>query len=103
MAILSLKDVRVGRIFYNGLGAEFVESFERNDGTPGEKKYSAFFDTPHGLSEGQVGNVSGLLSVKARLWERDGEPPVPMADIVLNSPRFEAVDGGSGYKDESPF
>ncbi len=99
MAILSLKNVTVKRVFYSGLGAEFVESFERNDGTPGEKKYSAFFDTPHGLSEGQVGNVSGFLSVKARLWERDGEPPVPMADIVLNSPRFEASGGG----DDTPF
>ena len=99
MAILSLKNVTVKRVFYSGLGAEFVESFERNDGTPGEKKYSAFFDTPHGLSEGQVGNVSGLLSVKARLWERDGEPPVPMADIVLNSPRFEPSSGA----DDSPF
>lgn len=102
MAIVSLKDVKVGRVFYNGAGAEFVESFQKNDGTIGTKKYSAFFDQPHGLSEGDVGNVSGLLSVKARLWERDGEAPVPMADIVLNSPRFEAT-GGSSDEDSSPF
>ena len=100
MAILSLKDVTVKRVFYNGLGAEFVETFQTRSGEQGEKKYSAFFEEPHGLSEGQVGNVSGLLSVKARLWERDGEPPVPMADIVLNSPRFEAAEGGGG---DTPF
>ena len=99
MAIISLKNVTVKRVFYNGLGAEFVEAFQTRSGEQGEKKYSAFFDTPHGLSEGQVGNVSGLLSVKARLWERDGEPPVPMADIVLNSPRFEASSGA----DDIPF
>ena len=99
MAILSLKNVTVKRVFYNGLGAEFVEAFQTRSGEQGEKKYSAFFDEPHGLSEGQVGNVSGLLSVKARLWERDGEPPVPMADIVLNSPRFEASSGA----DDTPF
>ena len=99
MAIISLKNVTVKRVFYNGLGAEFVEAFQTRSGEQGEKKYSAFFDEPHGLSEGQVGNVSGLLSVKARLWERDGEPPVPMADIVLNSPRFEASSGA----DDTPF
>ena len=99
MAIISLKNVTVKRVFYNGLGAEFVEAFQTRSGEQGEKKYSAFFDEPHGLSEGQVGNVSGLLSVKARLWERDGEPPVPMADIVLNSPQFEASSGA----DDTPF
>ena len=99
MAILSLKNVTVKRVFYNGLGAEFVETFQTRSGEQGEKKYSAFFEEPHGLSEGQVGNVSGLLSVKARLWERDGGPPVPMADIVLNSPQFEASGGG----DDTPF
>ena len=101
MAILSWKEVTVKRVFYNGLGAEFVETFQTRSGEQGEKKYSAFFEEPHGLSEGQVGNVSGLLSVKARLWERDGEPPVPMADIVLNSPRFEAAEGGGDS--DSPF
>jgi hypothetical protein len=99
MAIINLKDVKVKRVFYNGLGAEFVESFQTRDGETAEKKYSAFFDAPHGLSEGDVGNVSGLLSVKARLWERDGEPPVPVADIVLNSPRFEASAAG----EDTPF
>lgn len=103
MAIISLKDVKVKRVFYNGLGAEFVESFTTRDGETAEKKYSAFFEAPHGLNEGDTGNVSGLLSVKARLWERDGEAPVPMADIVLNSPRFEATEGGGSTEDSSPF
>lgn len=98
MAIVNLKDVSVKRVFYNGLGAEFVETFQTQSGETAEKKYSAFFEQPHGLSVGDRGNVSGLLSVKARLWERDGEAPVPMADIVLNSPRFEA----SGYE-ETPY
>lgn len=101
MAIVSLKDVKVKRVFYNGLGAEFVETFQTREGQTVEKKYSAFFDAPHGLNEGDTGNVSGLLSVKARLWEREGEPAVPMADIVLNSPRFEAT-GGSDDSD-TPF
>lgn len=102
MAIVSLKDVKVKRVFYNGLGAEFVESFQTRDGETAEKKYSAFFESPHGLSEGDVGNVSGLLSVKARLWEREGADAIPVADIVLNSPRFEAT-GGSADSDDSPF
>lgn len=93
MAIANLKNVKVGRIFYDGKGAEFVESFQTRSGETAEKKYSAFFDEPHGLDIGDVGNASGLLSVKARLWERDGAAPVPMADIVLNSTRFEATEG----------
>lgn len=101
MAIVSLKDVKVGRVFFDGKGAEFVESFTKQDGTEASKKYSAFFDSAHGLSVGDTGNVSGLLSVKARLWEREGEAAVPVADIVLNSPRFEAT-GGSDDSD-TPF
>lgn len=105
MAIISLKDVKVGRVFFDGKGAEFVESFTKQDGTEASKKYSAFFDSAHGLSVGDTGNVSGLLSVKARLWEREGEAAVPVADIVLNSPRFEATGGGNpqDYSDDTPF
>ena len=100
MAIVSLKDVKVGRVFFEGKGAEFVEEFQTRSGETGTKKYSAFFDEPHGLSVGDTGNVSGLLSVKASLWEREDGDALPVADIVLNSPRFEATGGSD---DGGPF
>lgn len=98
MAITKAENVVAARVFYNGLGVEFHEKFTKQDGTEGVTKLTAWFKEDPGISEGQVGNVSGLTGVKARLWERDGEPPVPMADIVLNSARFEAVES-----EDTPF
>jgi hypothetical protein len=96
MALTYIRNAKVSRVFYEGKGAEFVETFQKQDGSEGSAKYTAWFDAPHGLSEGAVGNVSGLTGVKARIWTPDDGEPRAVADIVLNSARFEtAEDDGS--------
>lgn len=96
---IAIVNGKVNRVFYNGLGASIVETFQKRDGTEGNSYYTAFFDEPHGLEEGAEGKFSGLLSVKARSYEnKDGET-VNTADAVLNSARFEATSTG----EDTPF
>lgn len=99
MAIINIRNAEVTRTFYDGKGAGIKETFKLRDGSEGARYYSAFFDDEHGLSEGQVGNFSGLLGTKVSTYEKDGETKYGV-DVTLNSARFEAVDGGS---DDSPF
>ena len=63
---------KIGRTFYNGLGAEVVESWQQN-GETFTKRWSAFFEQPHGLSEGAEVTVSGIHGDKIDPWEKDGE------------------------------
>ena len=97
MALTYLKSVEATRVFYNGLGVEFTETFTKRDGTEGKTKYSAFFDADPGITVGTVGDVSGLTSVKARIWTPDDGEPRAIGDIVLNSARFTASE------DETPY
>jgi len=63
----------VTRTFYNGKGAEVVETFKKNDGSEGKSRYSLWFKEPHGLSEGDTGKWRGSLSVAVDQWGKDGE------------------------------
>lgn len=101
MAIVNVKNATVARTFYNGLGASIKETFQKRDGSEGASYYTAFFDKPHGLSEGDTGNFSGLLSVRAREYENKDGDTVTTADAILNSARFEPTDGGSDS--DAPF
>lgn len=100
MAILNIRNAEVTRTFYNGLGAAFKEEFKLRNGETGARYYSAFFETPHGLSEGERGNVSGLFSAKVSEFEKDGEVRHGV-DVTLNNARFEAADAPDD--DGSPF
>lgn len=80
----------VNRVFFEGKGASVVETFNKRDGTEGKSYYTAFFDAPHGLSEGATGKFSGLLSTKAREYEDKEGNTRTAVDVVLNSARFEA-------------
>ena len=51
----------VTRTFWNGQGAGIKESWTTNDGDERAAYYSAFFDEPHGLEEGDAGKFSGRL------------------------------------------
>jgi hypothetical protein len=62
----------VGRTFFDGNGAEIVESWEVR-GETFTKRWGAFFDVPHGLFEGDVVEVSGVHQDKVDEWEKDGE------------------------------
>ena len=90
----------VARTFFEGKGASIYEEFQKRDGSTGKSYYTVFFEEPHGLGEGSTGKFSGLLSVRLREYEHDGQTK-HSADAVLNSARFEAVDGGQS--DDSPF
>lgn len=87
----------VQRTFFDGKGASVKETFTKRDGTEGASYYTAFFDAPHGLSEGDTGKFSGLLSAKSNSYEKDGETR-HSADIVLNSAKFEAAES-----EDAPF
>ena len=101
MAILNIRNAEVTRTFYNGLGAAFKETFQLRNGETGARYYSAFFENPHGLTEGDRGNVSGLFSAKVSEFEKDGEVRHGV-DVTLNNARFESTGGGSDDAD-SPF
>lgn len=100
MAIINIRNAEVTRTFYNGLGAGIKETFTLRDGQEGARYYSAFFDKPHGLSEGQVGNFSGLLGTKVSTYEKDGETKYGV-DVTLNSARFEAAEASDSS--DTPF
>jgi len=71
MAYVSVSGT-VTRTFYNGKGAEVTESFEIK-GKEIKKRWTAWFDSEHGLSESDVVEVSGLHGDEVSEWEKDGE------------------------------
>lgn len=58
----------VGRVFFEGKGAEIVEEFTVK-GNQVKKRWTAWFDAPHGLSEGQGVKVSGLHGDELNEWQ----------------------------------
>lgn len=101
MALTYVKNATAARIFFDGKGVEFHEKFQKSDGTEGVSKYTAWFDSAPGVSEGGIYNVSGLTGVKARIWTPDDGEARALADIVLNSARVEAVD--APVDEDTPF
>jgi hypothetical protein len=63
---------KVSRVFFDGKGAEIVEEFTVK-GKDMTKRWTAWFDAPHGLTEGSTVKVSGLHSDEINEWEKDGE------------------------------
>ena len=63
----------VTRTFFEGRGAEVTEAFKKRDGSEGKTRWAAFFDEPHGLSEGDVIEVSGMHGDKVDQWEKEGQ------------------------------
>lgn len=100
MAIVNIKNGTVERTFYNGQGAAIKESFTKRDGTGGYQRYTAFFDEPHGLGEGDTGDFSGLLSLKTEEYpEGSGKH---YARATLNSARVQNQSAGA-VDDSAPF
>lgn len=103
MAILNIRNAEVARTFYNGLGASFKETFTLRNGEEGARYYSAFFDEPHGLSEGQRGDVSGLFGAKVNEYTtKDGETKHSV-DVTLNNARFSPAEDSGDDDDSLPF
>jgi hypothetical protein len=91
MAIVSLRDVQVSRVFYEGRGAEVIERYKTQAGN-GEKRYTVWFDEAHGLAEGSVITVDGLLGVKLEEYTNDQGEPKQKVSIFLNKPQVKKVD-----------
>lgn len=62
----------IARVFYEGKGAELVESFTVK-GKPMTKRWTAWFAEPHGMAEGDEATISGLHGDEISEWEKDGE------------------------------
>lgn len=71
MAITSVAGT-ITRTFFDGKGAEVTESWQAQ-GETRTKRWAAFFEQPHGLSEGDVVEVSGMHGDKIDEWNKDGE------------------------------
>jgi hypothetical protein len=111
MAFVSVSGV-VSRVFYNGTGAEVIESFQVRDKTV-QKRWTAWFESEHGLFEGQEVEVSGLHSDDVDEWEKDGvvrhsvKRSLNKAKVKSsgNAPAPAAVEPESTWNgtDQSPF
>lgn len=100
MAILNLKDATVQRIFFDGKGIALYESFKAQ-GQDRKSYYTAWFDQAPGFTEGQVVSISGLLSVKLREYEKDGQTRQTV-DVSLNKARETTGQGGQQAAAQTP-
>lgn len=91
VAKVTLSKVHVTRVFWDGKGAQVVEKYNVQ-GTERTTRYAVFFDEPHGLAEGSVINVEGLLSASVDEYDkRDGGKGYAVA-LKINEPRVSNVD-----------
>lgn len=88
MAIIQLKQVEVARVNSRGHGVQVVEKWE-SKGKTGQQRYTVWFDSEHGLSVGDVIDVSGMLGAKVgEPWtDRDGQQRTSV-ELSVNSPRI---------------
>lgn len=87
MAKIILNNVKVGRVFYEGKGVALVESYTVQ-GQERQQRFSAFFDKPHGLNEGETVSLEGLLGAKPETYtKKDGTQGVS-ANLTVNNPKL---------------
>jgi hypothetical protein len=67
MAITKVRGT-ITRTFYQGKGAEITEEFTVADRVV-KKRWAAWFNEPHGLTEGQTVELSGLHDDKIDEWD----------------------------------
>jgi hypothetical protein len=67
MAITKIKGT-VSRTFHNGCGAEITETFTKRNGEEGKSRWTCWFDSAHGLSEGDQVAVSGMHGDQVDEW-----------------------------------
>ena len=79
----------ISRVFYNGKGAEVTESFKKRDGSEGTKRYTLWFQSEHGLSEGSTGKFSGLLGVEVDEWTDKENQIRHTAKVSVNNARID--------------
>jgi len=88
MAIVNLKGVEVTYVNSRGHGVKVVEKWE-SKGKTGQTRFTVWFDAEHGLSVGDVIDVSGLLGAKiGEPWtDRDNNVRTSV-ELSVNSPRL---------------
>lgn len=113
MAFITAKGT-ITRIFHNGKGAELTETWNGKDGKPMSKRWTCWFEQPHGLSEGAEVEINGVHGDQVDEWTDkeqqtrhtvkrainkarvNGDRPAPAADEPW------AASAG-GYSDPTPF
>jgi hypothetical protein len=58
----------VSRTFHNGCGAEVTETFTKRNGEEGKTRWTCWFESAHGLSEGDQVTVSGMHGDQVDEW-----------------------------------
>lgn len=75
MAKIEITNGIVAKIFFNGKAAQVNETFTKQTGETGSRRYTAWFENPVNFSEGATGTFSGNLSTKIEKWvDVDGNP-----------------------------
>ena len=90
MARVNIKKARVDRII-PGYGFVAISTFQKRNGEEGREYFTIWTKDP--VQEGQVFDVSGLLSVKVEEWtdKTTGEPR-SRAAVSVNDPILKAPD-----------
>ncbi len=102
MALVSLKQVEVVKVFGTGYGVQVAEKFT-SKGAEREKRFTVWFDEAHGLREGDKIDVSGFLSVTVEPWEdRDGKTR-HSAKVSLNKPRLDRNEDAASTAQPEPW
>ena len=118
MAEVRIEDGKITRVFHEGRGAEVTESWLSRSGEPVQQRWAAWFEAPHGLSEGDTVTVVGRVGVKVEEWKDKQEQVRHSAKLSLNDARIigepssatsssgvtEPWDAAPNYGDDSaPF
>lgn len=102
MAIIEIQNARVDRIFHNGTAFVAVEEFKTTSGGTGEKKFTVWNDTSHGLSEGQRVTVRGFYGAKVDEFDSPNDGIVRYVQTSINKPKITVLDGAEDDS-EAPF
>ena len=94
MAKVSLSNVQVSRVFWQGKGAQVIETFTTRDGER-QSRYALFFDEPHGLAEGSIISVEGLLSASVDEYQKRDGSTGHAVNLKINKPTVSNVEPGS--------
>jgi hypothetical protein len=92
---------KVSRVFFNGKGAEIVEEFTVK-GKEMSKRWTAWFDAPHGLSEGVTVKVSGLHGDELNEWQ-DKETQETKRSVKRSLNKARLLDVPPSVDDSTPF
>ena len=91
MSIVKIKDATVTRVNRNGFGVQVQEPEKQSNGrTFKGDRFTVWFTSEHGLSEGDKVSLSGFLAAKVgEPWtDRDGNQRTSV-ELSVNSPRLD--------------